>query len=377
VRADEPRDLELMTRAIAHSRGVLRLTAPNPWVGAVVVRDGAVVGEGATEPPGGRHAEVVALDEAGDRARGATVYSTLEPCSHHGQTAPCVDALIAAGVARVVSAIEDPDPRVAGRGHATLRASGIAVDVGVGSDEVAALLAPYIVHRREGRSFAVLKVATSLDGRVAASDGESRWITGEAARADAHERRADSQAIAVGSGTALADLPALSVRGVAGPMGPPPLRVLLDGRGRVPASGPLFDTALAPTLVFTTERAPGAARDAWEASGATVETVGAGGDGVGVDPAEVLHRLGERGVLQTLVEGGPIVHGAFLGAGLVDRVVAYVAPLILGAGGRAGYGVDPGPPLALASRFRLVRTTNFGDDVCLEYEPPAPNLSPG
>jgi diaminohydroxyphosphoribosylaminopyrimidine deaminase/5-amino-6-(5-phosphoribosylamino)uracil reductase len=295
------------------------------------------------------------------------VFTTLEPCAHHGLTGPCSEALVAAGVARVVSAIDDPDPRVSGRGHAALRAAGIAVDVGVGAQESRDLLTPYFVHRRAGRSFAVLKTATSLDGRVAAADGESHWITGEAARADAHERRADSQAVVVGSGTALADHPALSVRGVAGPLGAPPLRVLLDGRGRVPATGPLFDSSLAPTLVFTTDRAPAAARDAWLAAGATVEAVGECHGRI--DLAEVLVRLGRRGVLQALVEGGPTVHGALLDAGLVDRIVAYLAPMVLGTGGRAGYGVDPGPALAAASRYRLVRVVPLGDDVCLDYEP--------
>lgn len=360
-------DHELMARALEQGRQVRRLTAPNPWVGSVVVRDGVVVGEGATQPPGGLHAEIVALRDAGERARGSTVFTTLEPCSHHGQTGPCTDALIAARVARVVSAIEDPDPHVSGRGHAALRAAGIAVDVGVGAKEAAYDLAPYVVHRREGRSFAVLKTATSLDGRVTAADGASRWITGEAARAAAHERRADSQAIIVGSGTALADQPALSVRGVSEPLGAPPLRVLLDGRGRVAATGPLFDMSLAPTLVFTTDRASAAARDAWTAAGATVE--GVGERGPGVDLAEVLARLARRGVLGALVEGGPTVHGALLDAGLADRIVAYVAPMVLGAGGRAAYGVDPGPALAAASRYRLAHVDALGDDVCLEYEP--------
>jgi len=244
------------------------------------------------------------------------------------------------------------------------------VDVGTGAGEAASLLAPYIVHRRDGRAFAVLKTATSLDGRVTAADGASRWITGDEARADAHERRADSQAVIVGSGTALADLPALSVRGVNPPLGSPPLRVLLDGHGRVAATGPLFDPSIAPTLVVTTERSPASARDAWEAAGAIVEVVEPGPSGRGVDLDVLLRRLGGRGVLQALVEGGPTVHGAFLDAGLVDRIIAYVAPMILGAGGRAGYGLDPGPALAAASRYRLTRVGALGDDVCLEYEPP-------
>jgi diaminohydroxyphosphoribosylaminopyrimidine deaminase/5-amino-6-(5-phosphoribosylamino)uracil reductase len=250
-----------------------------------------------------------------------------------------------------------------------LRAAGIEVDVGTGAQEAAYLLAPYIVHRSKGRAFAVLKTATSLDGRVAAADGASHWITGAEARADAHERRADSQAVVVGSGTALADRPALSVRGVSRPPASPPLRVLLDGHGRVGATGPLFDPSLAPTLVVTTERAPAGAREAWEAAGATVEVVDPARAGPGVDLEALLALLGRRGVLQALVEGGPTLHGAFLGAGLVDRIIAYVAPMILGAGGRAGYGIDPGPALAAVARYRLTGVGAVGDDVCLEYEP--------
>ncbi len=356
-----------MTRALELGRGVRRLTAPNPWVGCVIERDGVMVGEGATSPPGGLHAEAAALAAAGERARGATVFTTLEPCAHQGRTGPCTEALIRAGVARVVSAIEDPDPHVAGRGHDALRAASVTVDVGIGGEDATHDLHPYLVHRREGRSFVVIKTATSLDGRVTASDGASRWITGAAARADAHELRADSQAVVVGSGTALADDPVLSVRDTQPPFGPPPLRVLVDGRGRVPATGALFDLALAPTLVVTTGRAPQAARDAWVAAGAAVEMAAAGANG-GVDPGELLRVLARLGVLQALVEGGPTLHGAFFEAGLVDRVVAYVAPVVLGAGGLGGYGVDPGPPLAQARRFRLTQAAALGDDVRLEYE---------
>jgi diaminohydroxyphosphoribosylaminopyrimidine deaminase/5-amino-6-(5-phosphoribosylamino)uracil reductase len=363
------RDDELMARALELGRQVRRLTAPNPWVGCVIARDGVIVGEGATRPPGGPHAEIVALTAAGERARGATVFTMLEPCSHPGRTGPCTDALVAARVARVVSAIEDPDVQVSGRGHAALRAAGVSVEIGTGADEAAALLAPYVVHRREGRSFAVLKTATSLDGRVAAADGASRWITGPAARSDAHERRADSQAIVVGSGTALADNPALTIRTPTGPLGAPPLRVLADGRGRVPATGPLFDPSLAPTLVVTTDRAPEPARAAWAAAGAAVEIVAAGANGAGVDVLELFTLLARRGVLQAVVEGGPTLQGGLLDVGLVDRILAYVAPVILGAGGLAAYGLDPGPALAVAPRFRLVQVTPLGDDVCLEYAP--------
>ena len=184
-------DAELMRRALALAETARRRTPPNPWVGAVLVADGTVVGEGATQPPGGPHAEIGALRAAGDRARGATAYVTLEPCSHHGRTPPCVDALVEAGVARVVVALQDPDHHVAGQGIASLREHGITVDVGIEAETAARLLAPYLVHRALGRSFVVLKTATSLDGRSAARDGSSRWITGPSARADVHELRAD------------------------------------------------------------------------------------------------------------------------------------------------------------------------------------------
>jgi diaminohydroxyphosphoribosylaminopyrimidine deaminase / 5-amino-6-(5-phosphoribosylamino)uracil reductase len=362
---DAEGDRERMVRAATLGLAVRRRTPPNPWVGCVLVRDGAVVGEGATEPPGGRHAEVQAIAAAGARARGATAYVTLEPCAHHGRTGPCADALRDAGVARVVVALEDPDADVAGRGVARLREAGIQVDVGPGADLVADQLAPYLHHRRTGRALCLLKTAISLDGRVTAADGSSRWITGAAARADAHELRADSQAIVIGSGTALADEPALTARLASGAPPQPPRRVLLDARGRVPAVGPLFDTDLAPTLVFTTEAAPPAAVDAWRAAGAKVEVVAAGRPGVDLQAA--LTWLGGDGVLQAMVEGGPTVHGSLVRAGLADRVVAYVAGAVLGPAGRAAFDATLPPSLDAAPRLQLLAARAVGDDVRLDY----------
>ncbi len=353
------RDDELMQRAIAIARRARRRTAPWPAVGCVLARDGEVVAEGATGPfPTGPHAEVAALQDAGARAHGATAYVTLEPCDHHGNTPPCTNALIAAGVARVVVAVDDPDERVAGRGYARLADAGVEVVAGVEHDAAARDLAPYLHHRRTGCAFVVAKVATSLDGRVAAADGSSRWITSEAARADAHELRADSQAVVVGAGTALADRPALTVRDVAEPPARPPLRVLLDGRGRVPAEGPLFDTALAPTLVITSERANASAVDAWRAAGAKVEVVEFH------DLHAVWSVLGREGVLQALVEGG----GTLLGAVRPHRIVAYIAPLLLGTRGTPAFGM-PGPgTIADATRFTLTGVTRLDPDVRLDYE---------
>jgi diaminohydroxyphosphoribosylaminopyrimidine deaminase/5-amino-6-(5-phosphoribosylamino)uracil reductase len=368
-RADE----HWMTRAVALAAGARRRAAPNPHVGCVLVQDGAGVGEGATAPPGGAHAEAAALDAAGPAARGATAYVTLEPCAHHGRTPPCADALVAAGVARVVVALEDPDPAVAGRGIASLRAAGVRVAVGAGAPAVREQLAAYLHHRRTGRALCLVKTALSIDGRTAAVDGTSQWITGPAARADAHDLRADSQAVVVGPGTALADHPALTVRD-AGPPVPasPPRRVLLDALGRVPAEGPLFDGS-APTVVCTTEGADPAVVAAWTAARATVEVVPAVAGKL--DLAATLVRLGDLGVLQAMVEGGAALHGALLAAGLVDRLCVYVGATALGTGGKPGLDW-PGPPtVAAAPRWHLRRATVLGDDVRLDYEPVVPSAS--
>lgn len=346
-----------------------RLTAPpNPWVGCVVVGDGEVVGRGFHRAPGEPHAEVAALAEAGERARGATVFVTLEPCAHHGRTPPCAPALAEAGVTRVVVALLDPDPRVAGQGVEQLRAAGVAVEVGTGATDAAAALASYLHHRRTGRPLCVLKAAISLDGRTAAADGSSRWITGPEARADTHRLRAESQAVVVGAGTALADRPSLTARGLY-PPAPQPLRVLLDARGRVPADGPLFDSTLAATLVFTTGLARKEAVKAWLEAGADVEEVPLSPDGTGVDLAPALEVLGGRGVLQALVEGGATLHGALVRAGLADRMVLYVGGLLLGEAGRPLLA-GPGPStIDEAPHWRVVSTRALGPDVRLDCEP--------
>jgi diaminohydroxyphosphoribosylaminopyrimidine deaminase/5-amino-6-(5-phosphoribosylamino)uracil reductase len=359
-----------MSRAVALAHDARRHTAPWPAVGCVIEQNGEVVGEGATGPfPVGPHAEVAALRAAGDRARGATAYCTLEPCDHHGNTPPCTSALLDAGVGRVVVALEDPDGRVAGRGVGRLRDAGVDVVTGVGAADAERGLAAYLHHRRTGRAFAVAKVALTLDGRVAAADGTSRWITSPEARADAHELRADSQAIVIGSGTALADTPALTVRGVGAPPARPPVRVLLDARGRVAPTGPLFDPALAPTLVITTDAAAAGAVDGWRAAGAKVEVVGPGADGAGVDLDAVFALLGREGVLQAVVDGGGTLLGAVAGGGHSQRLVAYVAPALLGTRGIPGFAF-PGPPtLAAAPRWRLLDVALFGNDVRLRLEP--------
>jgi diaminohydroxyphosphoribosylaminopyrimidine deaminase / 5-amino-6-(5-phosphoribosylamino)uracil reductase len=359
-------DTEAMARAITIAERVRRRTPPNPWVGCVLVRNGQVVGEGASFAPGGAHAEAAALTAAADQARGATAYVTLEPCAHQGRTGPCATALIDAGVTRVVVALEDPDPHVQGRGIDTLRAASVTVDIGVGADAARRSLAPYLHHRRTGRAFAVAKLAVSVDGRTAARDGTARWITGAGARHDAHEQRADSQAVVVGAGTAISDQPSLTVRDVANPGPHRPLRVVLDARGRVDTTGPLFDPALAPTLIVTTDAAPTDRVDAWQAAGAKVDVVNAAPDGV--DLTETLTRLGGHGVLQALVEGGAILHGALWAAGLVDRLVVYVGATLLGADAHPAL-VWPGPPtISDAPHLTLTGVTALGDDVRLTYD---------
>jgi diaminohydroxyphosphoribosylaminopyrimidine deaminase / 5-amino-6-(5-phosphoribosylamino)uracil reductase len=362
-------DRDLVERAVVLGERGRRSAPPNPWVGCVIARDGEIVGEGFHERPGAPHAEVEALRAAGERARGATALVTLEPCAHHGRTPPCADALLKAGVTRVVVPLTDPDPQVSGRGIAALEAGGVAVDIGPGADAAERSLRPYLHQRRTGRAYALLKIATSIDGRIAAADGSSRWITGPEARADAHRLRAESQAVVVGAGTALADQPALTARDVQPPAERQPLRVLLDARGRVPADGPLFDVTLAPTLVVTTEAAAPAAVDAWRAAGAKVETVAAAEGAVGVDLAATFELLGRVDVVQALVEGGGTVHGALIRAGLADGLVAYMAPVVLGECARPLAG-GPGPErLSDAPRFRVVSATPIGGDVRIEMTP--------
>ena len=293
-----------MARARELGAAVLGTTSPNPAVGAVVLAaDGTPVGEGATAPPGGPHAEVAALARAGERARGGTVVVTLEPCAHTGRTGPCADALIAAGVARVVVAVPEPT-ELAGGGADRLRAAGIDLVLGVEEAEAEdGALAAWLTGVRKQRPFVVWKVAATLDGRVAAADGTSRWITGEAARAAVHRLRATCDAVVVGSGTALTDDPQLTVRDAGGrATGRQPLRVVVDRRGRLPRTARVLDDA-APTHV---SRAAG--------------------------PAGLLAELFERDVRRVLLEGGPTLAAAFLRAGLVDEAIVHLAPTLLGAG---------------------------------------------
>jgi diaminohydroxyphosphoribosylaminopyrimidine deaminase/5-amino-6-(5-phosphoribosylamino)uracil reductase len=333
-------------------------------VGAVVVAEGRIVGEGHHEGPGRPHAEVVALREAGVAARGATLYVTLEPCDHQGRTGPCTDAIAHAGVARVVAAMRDPNPIVDGRGFAKL-ASGIEIVEGVDREEAERLNEAFAKHVRTGMPFVVWKMAASLDGKVASRDGTSRWITGEAARADVHRLRAAADAILVGAGTVLADDPSLTVR-MPGYRGRQPLRVLVDARGRVPAMGDLF-TDEAPTLVATTHMATEDRRRDWEAAGAQVAVYEAEGDGVPL--GRLMEDLGKRDVQGVLLEGGPTLAWSAVEEGVVDKVVVYLAPkLIGGAGAPTVLGGRGFAPIASAVRLRVREFDRVGEDLKVEAD---------
>ncbi len=330
------RDDRMMDLALEAARSCRLVTSPNPWVGAVVDAGGKQF-TGATSPPGGNHAEINALGAAGPRAEGADLYTTLEPCDHRSRTGPCTEAIIAAGVARVVVAVEDPDPAVRGRGISALQRAGITVKMGVRATDAAELLAPYLKHRRTGLPWVVLKLAASLDGRIAAPDTTSRWITGPQARADSHRLRAESDAVLVGAGTVRADDPALTVRRWQPPPGvtpgiDQPLRVVLG---------------VAP---------PGArVHPALEMDG----------------PLEqVLRELGERGVIQLLVEGGATTAASFHRAGLVDHYAVYLAPALFG--GDDGLPLFSGPGVATISdlwRGEIADVCRLGPDLRIDLRP--------
>lgn len=320
-----------MERALEAAKAVRGATSPNPCVGAVIVREGRVLEVGATEPPGGRHAEAVAIAGCPD-ARGADVYVTLEPCARfEGKRTPaCSEALIAAGVARVVVALEDADTNVAGRGIAALRAAGVTVEVGDGAEETRDLLRPYIKHRRTGTPWVIAKWAQSLDGRLGAPG--VRWLTSAGARERTHADRAWVDAILVGVGTVLADDPALTARPGGELAGHQPMRIVVDSRGGTPVGAAVLGAGGA-TVIACARAASAAWRREMAAAGAQVLELEDGPDGL--DMEQLLAVLGQRGVLSLLVEGGAKVLGSFLGSGLADEVQAYIAPIVLGERGQA------------------------------------------
>lgn len=360
----------LMTRALRLAARGLTTTDPNPRVGCVIVRDGQVVGEGWHRQAGGPHAEIDALRQAGEQARGATVYVTLEPCVHHGRTPPCVDALKAAGVARVVAASEDPDPRVSGRGLSALREAGMQVAGGLLSEQSEALNPGFMKRMRSGMPYVRCKLAMSLDGRTAMASGESRWITGAAARRDVHQWRARSSAVLTGVDTVLADDPALTVRDAPEPEGGhrQPRRVVFDSRLRTPPSASLLREP-GRTIVLYTH--PDVHREmALEEAGAELWRA-VPGPTRRVDPALALGTLaGRAGMNEVLVEAGPMLSGTLLQADLVDELIIYVAPHLMGHEGN--------PMLRLPGLSRMsdrvgVRVEEFrqiGDDLRIIARPP-------
>lgn len=365
---DTATHLTYMRRALALARQAEGRTSPNPMVGAVIVKGGRIVGEGYHRQAGAPHAEAEALRAAGDSARGAVMYVTLEPCAHYGRTPPCADALIAAGIAEVYYAVVDPDPRVNGKAHAQLEAAGVVVRHGLCEDEARELNRPFFKHIVTGRPFVTAKFAISLDGKIATRSGDSRWISNEAARQRAHELRNITDAILVGAGTALADDPQLTTRlsplslqkragegeGLADVRHP--LRIVADSRGRVPLLARVFDPALpGQTVLATTAAAPSAHCAELRARGVEVWTLPAAEDGRVSLPA-LLDEIGRRGMLTLLVEGGSELLGAFFAEKLVDRVWVFIAPLIIGGrnapGPVGGLGIDV---LARAIRVRCLQ----------------------
>lgn len=362
-------DEQYMKLALTLAEATLGQTGTNPSVGCVVVRGGRIVGMGAHLRQGEAHAEVHALDMAGAAAEGATVYVTLEPCSHHGRTPPCADRLVRERVKRVVVATLDPNPLVAGRGVERLKANGIDVEVGVLEAEARAQHEVFFHTVATGRPFVAVKTAGTLDGRIAAPTGDSKWITNGASRAFVHALRQRHPAILVGVGTVLADDPKLTARGDDGAPRRDPVRVIVDSRLRTPPSAAALaarDDGMAPAILLTTAAAPREARAALEARGAvTIDC----GDGPRVDLERGLAELFQRGFASVLVEGGGAVSGALLAAGLVDRVYAFVAPKIVGAGGPANFDFPGFERMAEAVTLERVEVRTFHGDVLLEGIP--------
>jgi diaminohydroxyphosphoribosylaminopyrimidine deaminase/5-amino-6-(5-phosphoribosylamino)uracil reductase len=356
-----------MRRALDIAAAAPNSTSPNPTVGAVVVApDGSVIAEGVTEPPPGRHAEALALASAGGSARGATMYVTLEPCNHQGRTPPCVQAIIDAGIAEVHYSVADPDAKGAG-GHASLEAAGIRVIGGEGEDEARRLNEAFFKHRTTGLPFVIAKFAASLDGRIAAASGDSRWVSGPDTRAWAHRLRTRIDAILAGSGTVIIDDPELTARPGDVLAERQPLRIVVDSRGRIPPMARVL-TGPAKTLVATTEAATASWRSVIEAQGAVVITLPA--EAGHVDLAALLKDLGRRDILSLLVEGGGVILGGFFDRGLVDKVHAVLAPMIIGAAEAPSAVAGKGAyRMAEALRLRDVTVERLGEDVLVTGYP--------
>ncbi len=351
-----------MTAALRQAERGLNSTSPNPRVGCVLVRDGRLVGQGWHERAGEAHAEVHALLAAGGLARGATAYVTLEPCAHHGRTPPCSEALIAAGVTRVVAAMQDPNPAVSGRGLAQLDEAGIDTACGLLAEEAQELNCGFVSRMRRGRPWLRVKSAGSLDGRMALANGLSQWITGESARADGHRWRARSCAILTGVGTVLGDDPLLNVRAVE--TSRQPIKVIIDSRLRTPPGARLLGAGR--TLLACAEQDPGRVA-ALQARGA--EILHLPGQNGRVDLWALMRALASLGVNELLSEGGPRLNGALLDAGCVDELLLYVAPTILGHQARASFEIDGLTQLDQARRWTVRDLRRFGDDLRVILRP--------
>jgi diaminohydroxyphosphoribosylaminopyrimidine deaminase/5-amino-6-(5-phosphoribosylamino)uracil reductase len=360
-------DRRFMELALTLGRRGLGRTHPNPAVGAVVVKDGVIVGRGWTQAGGRPHAEPVALAQAGDAARGATLYVTLEPCSHTGKSPPCADAIIVAGIARVVSTIEDPNPEVAGQGHAKLRNAGIEVDVGLMAEEAARAHAGHFRRIRDKRPHVIVKLAVSIDDKIAASGHKTVAITEEAANARMHLLRAQCDAILVGIGTVLADDPLLTCR-LPGMEARSPVRVVLDRSLRIPAKSRLVHSARGtPLWVMTSELAEAPAAAMLGANGAQVIRLGSRSRG-GLDLSEVLRLLAERGITRLLVEGGARVASSFVAAGLADEFWLLRGAGAIGADGVAALDALPLTAITRSSAFRVRASETLGKDTLTVYE---------
>jgi diaminohydroxyphosphoribosylaminopyrimidine deaminase / 5-amino-6-(5-phosphoribosylamino)uracil reductase len=366
--AEHERDERFMREALNLARPMLGLTTPNPTVGCVIVRDCEIVGQGATTAAGRPHGEANALAAAGGRARGATAYVSLEPCAHTGQTPPCARALVDAGLERVVIGCRDPYPAVRGRGLAILRAAGIAVTEGVLEDECRRLNEGFFTRVTRGRPFVTLKLATSLDGRIAAAGGDSRWISSPESRALVHRWRREADAVMVGAATVIADNPRLTCR-LEG--GRDPIRVIIDGRLRTPPAATIFrQRSLAPTMLVTTpaNHARAKRRYAWRHGGGNLlEIVAAKSTGGKIDLGVLLREFGGRGWSKILLEGGAHLAGAALAAGIVDRVSFFIAPRILGCGLPAVEGLMS-RKVRGSVRLANLRVSPIGTDLLVEAE---------
>lgn len=354
-----------MRRALDLAARARGRTSPNPMVGAVLVKDGQLIGEGFHAYAGSDHAEVAALRDAGPAARGATLYVGLEPCCHYGRTPPCVEQILQAGIRRVVAACEDPNPAVSGKGIAALRAAGLSVDVGVLAEEAERLNEAFFTHVRTGRPFVTLKVAASLDGKIATRTGESRWITGESARRRVHQLRNEMDAVLVGIGTVLRDDPLLTTRlGIADQRDP--IRVVVDNLARLPLRAKAVNRAsTAPTILAVSQMAPRTKLEALEREGVQVIVVESSPRRVSLE--RLIEALGKRGILSVMIEGGAEINASALREGVVDKVLVFLAPILIGGKSTpTAVGGDGIESLTQAVRLRDVRIERFDGDILVE-----------